>query len=416
MSDKKKNIKLAIIMLLVVSTLMISCTKENEEENASGNINPETSDIKDFDSIQCDWGIQFQPDLEVVDIEGLDENHIWALGTDYDQGISCIYFFDGVTWSQRIRTSFYLNKLYLLDETHMWLSGLRKDRWQWVICFYDGETITKQYEFVPILDDTMVFDMAILDSNHVWATYSCHNDYGSIHFFDGNSWTLQYEAGPIRFLHAFDPNDVWAAGAGGLHSFDGQSWSLKIPLGDMIYSFCATDRNNIWATNSRIYQYEGDDGVRRFVSCYDDGSFVTTQIEEDEGYYDWEAFHQNIWAADPTHVWVSVTGGPENRASSLLFFDGNSWVELYELGRDCDIEWIHDFFNMDSKHVWAIDYKEDIFDEPKTFGSILFYNGNSWARILNLDVAINDLCIVNEEYILVASEEGIYISNMQLQE
>lgn len=414
MKRKKKNLLLIMIMLLTVSTLTISCEK-NESDYGSGNINSKISDITGLNSVEYDWEFQFKPDLEIVDIEGLDENHIWALGTDYDQGISCIYFYDGATWCPQIRTTFYLSKLYLLDETHMWLTGLPEDKWQWIIYFYDGETITEQYRFVPILDDTAVFDIAILDSNHVWATYSCHNDYGSIHFFDGVSWRLQYETGPIRFLHAFDPNNVWAAGARGLHFFDGQSWSLKIPLSSMIYSFYASDENNIWAANYIMCQYEGDDKeIKKFEGFDSEGYITISQIDEEEKgeAESYGVSFQSIWSIDTNHVWVNAKGWP---TGAFCFFNGISWVELFKIDKD---EVIRGYCYTDSSHVWAIDSKKEYRGggEPKYYGSILFYDGNNWVRTLNLDIGINAILVVNDGYILVASEEGIYLSHMQLQE
>lgn len=412
----KARILTIIVVLILGSVYILSCGGTGKEEDTQGSGTSAVEDVNLEERmaglVNCDWQLQFQPDIRIVDIEAVDPRHIWALGNSYDSDetnekvISYLYKYDGTTWSELSNTEDHLSNLYAYDENHIWATG-STDNWNCVIYFYDGKTFTKQHEFIDDYENS-ILDMVIIDPNHIWVLYSgiCCCGEGLIYFFDGNSWTEQLHVEILAAMDFIDSTNAWAVGSGGLYSYDGQSWSQKIDV-DRLFSFCAPDKNSLWATdNSYIYFSDGNSNIKQYETRYLDGHFVTRLFEK------WEPAEGNrlssmpypIWAADSSHVWVRVEAWPGD--SALLFFDGSSWIEQCRLKQK---EKVNGFIDLNEDNVWAIGNTEE------DNNSVLFYNGSDWMRILEISEKIYDICPVNDEYVLVALESGIYASRMELE-
>lgn len=232
--------------------------------------------------------------------------------------------------------------------------------------------------------------ISALDSGHVWVT----RPYGYIRFFDGSTWTKQYEAlrepqpgtvtqggDELHSIYALDAGHVWASGTSGIYFFDGSSWIKQYvtqlnPAGYLEYNpvaFSGIDSSHVWNAcgynarkNSSILFFNGSSWV-----CQGDvdARSLTDIVALDKN---------NVWAVGGWSEWERITlDGPE-KSGRIYHFDGTSWSLQYEADA-----YLIAVFAADANHVWAISYDK-----------IYFFNGSTWV-----EQASSESMMTNETFV-----------------
>lgn len=223
-------------------------------------------------------------------------------------------------WKVHYKTGSPLYTICALDSSHVWAAGSEGQ-----IFFFNGKSWSRQYQapeikekYHPTVRPT-IYNVSAADENHAWAVGNIdYYNRGYIFFFNGNAWIEQYKCEDfiLNNVFALDPSHVWAVGYGE-----------------------TGDRGQI-----RIYFYNGSSWKKQ----HEKEMPFTVNCSSD------------IYALDAEHVWVV---GPEG---TVLFFNGSSWSELYGIGAGTDLTSV---YSASESKVWAVgDY------------SIFFYDGSNWIE------------------------------------
>ncbi len=200
---------------------------------------------------------------ELRGIRAYDATHVWAVGDNSSAGM--IYYFNGSSWivQTTILYATWLNDVFAADSNNVWAVGANIYR------SLDGGAdwtfVTNPTYLWQGIDGT--------DNSHIWAVGGPYAGPEQILFFDGSSWSLQYEVDwgmgtNLRDICAVSQTDVWAVGDKGyiLH-YDGSEWSVFTQLvsvhGDPVDMFSIADRDaqSIWAGGDYgyVYYFNGSD-------------------------------------------------------------------------------------------------------------------------------------------------------------
>ncbi len=220
--------------------------------------------VSSFDGRYYEWQWQFGDWSDTVGpICALDAEHVWALcsGIDFEDSI---LFFDGEEWGYQYveardedeTAPFSLKDIHALDENHVWAVGTNN-----TILFFNGERWRKEELPDWAVQQTLI-SVTAADAEHVWAVSN-----SSIIFFDGSGWSVQSAEFPrLHSISALDSSHVWAVGYDSCVFFDGYSWtdhSAGAPAG--FYKVFALDTEHTWFTGSReIYLFDGSRWTKQF--------------------------------------------------------------------------------------------------------------------------------------------------------
>jgi hypothetical protein len=269
-----------------------------------------------------------------------------------------------------------LHDIASLDANHIWAVGEQISTRRGYIFFYDGSSWSIQYE-----QDQALWGVCALDATHVWAVGRA----GTIVFYDGANWTPQNSgySGDLLGVDACDASHIWAVGAqdpmpGPILFSDGHSWSQQGIAPNWLFDVSALDPNHVWAA--------GDWSTIVFY----DGSSWSTQLSGGGDCL------RGISALDTEHVWA-VGGAPSRDA--VYFYDGSSWSGQ-SIGAN---EWLWGVDVYSANQVWAVG--EHTGSLPA--GAIFLYDGSTWS-FQNSGVTAYFTCVsvINEYKVVVGGYMG----------
>lgn len=357
------RIIIVILILVLLSGLAIGCSGEDDPTS--------NNQLYKFD-------LQLETEVNIGDINAVDENHIWAIGSDYDGSgnfsntRSQIFFNDGITWSLQFEGPGELDRIYAYDAEHVWATGFHQSPKgiDGTIYSFDGHDWTLQFTFEEDFPEIAIRDIAIVDPNHVWAIYSQDiAGYGFVYFFDGVSWARQFEDGSLARISAVDPNHVWAVGPGQIFFYDGSSWGKEASMG--LFDILAVDVDEVYAPSAALTSFynvisweelESPPEIQEekaqllnnymnngnFVDCFSFGRVWKDQYgqNDDENFSDFYYLDQNtIWATNVTWNDYYNRNGPDG---IVYFYDGSSWSIQYVAE-----EMLYGLYAPDNEHVWV---------------------------------------------------------------
>ncbi|MFT7622775.1 MAG: hypothetical protein ACI9WU_001950 [Myxococcota bacterium] len=195
------------------------------------------------------WGLQASPTKNnLYGVWGAATDDAWAVGDD-----GAVLRFDGAVWNETAFPSptADLTGVWGASATNIFVVARNyAGTWRW-----DGTTWINQS--VPGAD---LRDIHGADANNVWAV----GRYGSIRYFNGESWTTQAAGGSFKDLfsvHAVSPTEAYAVGAGGtLLKWDGIAWAtMPSPTERTLRAVWANGPNDVYAVGDGtvLLHYDG---------------------------------------------------------------------------------------------------------------------------------------------------------------
>ncbi len=188
-----------------------------------------------------------------------------------------------------------------------------------------------------------------------------------VYRFDGNTWRRQQIDGHgLSWISGLSECSVFGSGeVGSVHHFDGTSWSRFPTPGPEPGSPDAWSMKGVWGTSdSNLYLIanadrvvEGEPYPRGKIAHYD--GVAWTIMLEDAG-----PRLQQIWAAGPDDIYVA---GGFNSESVILHFDGAEWSTVFsDMGGELSAIW-----GRSGNDVYA----------AGLFGRVLHYDGVAWSEL-----------------------------------
>jgi len=217
-------------------------------------------------------------------------------------------------------------------------------------------------------------DIDIVSRDDGWLV--CFNGFafqGEIWHWDGASWTLFDEpAGTLYCIDMISANDGWIGDNPGFLRFNGSNWVIDGYAPDHIYDIQMNSDNAGRALGGHYI-------MRRIGSAWVQEASDNT----------WNLGH--IYMFDGGSGWA---GGAtiSTEKGLILRYDGSWKVDtIFD-----DIMCIYGFFALTPDAVWT---SGEVNLSPPYDGRILFFNGNSWLEVNNPDPdknAYHDFCFLNE--------------------
>jgi hypothetical protein len=250
--------------------------------------------------------------------------------------------------------------VYSLDSSHVWVGG------EGTIWFFNGASWTCQY------NDSSGYRMTGIwgcNSTHVWAVGSNKR----ILFFNGTTWSAQFTGTVSSYsgICGLDQTHVWACGDTQVATFDGQSWTDAGTPGVTLQTISADTPTDVWAVG-------GNANTIRF-----NGISWSKVTPPDNATWYW-----GVDAIDATHVWV---GGASE--TGPFFYNGNSWQQ---------------FGNIENTHWGAIRSTavNDVWF--KTYDSVFHYNGSSFSQVGSTieNVNLEDLSLAQDGSVWLVGGTG----------
>jgi hypothetical protein len=174
---------------------------------------------------------------QLTGVWGADPKNVFAVGLGGE-----ITKWDGTKWTpQTSGTTWDLYAVWGASATDVWAVGMAATVLHW-----DGAKWSPG-PFLGINDDLKA--VWGTDSQHVWLAG------GSAYQLNGTSWTAQ-SGGGGQGLSGIDPSHIWGVGnSGSLHVWDGSSWTPK-ESGVVINSL-----NAVWAADAQHVWAVGQNGA-----------------------------------------------------------------------------------------------------------------------------------------------------------
>ena len=255
-------------------------------------------------------------DLGLLDIWGLDENNIWAVGgITLLQGGTNVLKWDGTKWNY-----------------HSWPEGGARGIWGF-------------------------------SDNDIW-TVGDYANRGFIGHFNGTGWT-EYRDNyflaredtvyPLYSIWGSSPDNVWAVGdKGTIIHWDGVEWQkVQSPVNLILYDIWGTAQNNIYAIHisvsqqSRLIHYDGNSwieitnqlptGERNFTSLWFDNGGTGYLVGNNVLYYNGTVFNRieinqdkfllRVRGRNSTDVF---TVGQKGRVHHFNGLDWTTYPELFD--------------------------------------------------------------------------------------
>lgn len=290
-------------------------------------------------------------------------------------------------WSQQYQTKELLAfcGISAADGNNAWAVGFSRSS-DGEIYYFDGHSWSIQYQTEDWLEG-----VSAADHDNVWAVgvNNVNNtcDGGVIYFFDGLRWLKQYETDDpygIGKVFALSKSAVWAVGSSGkMYYFNGNTWEEKPTGGIDIRNIYALDSTHVWgASENAVFFY--------------DGNIWSKQLDAEE---------TNIWgidAIDQSHVWAVGTV-PDTERGKVYFFDGSSWVEQFST--ECKLHGI----SIDGLgRAWVMGTKYPA-NYGIPIGSIFFFNGSNWEKQHEVKEALTGISTLGGGDVwVVGTYGGIY--------
>jgi hypothetical protein len=118
------------------------------------------------------------------------------------------------------------------------------------------------------------------------------------------------------------------------------------------------------------------------------------------GEYQWKRVEDTkdpvvaVTAGDPDHTWAA------SRKGDILFSDGRSWKRQLEIGGILTA-----MCSLDAEHAWVVGHT--VYEEGKPVRSfIYFYDGTAWELQYESEERINDVFALDPSHVWVARESG----------
>ena len=222
-------------------------------------------------------------DGSVNGVHGTDAEHVWAVGN------RAIHFFDGEHWEvQATNPELKPRAVWAADPKRAWVVGSG-------VLSFDGSGWSEQ----PCEDAKLLFDVTGTDATHVWAVGEDQGRDGAIYFWDGQSWSKQYDS-------------------------EDNSEVIKVEVLDRERLIALINRSG---TSGQIFLIT-EDGGRNWESRSSGSSGFRSASE--------------LFAADADHVWIA--------GREIWFGDLTSWAEQSSGARiSFDGLW-----GPDANQVWAV--------------------------------------------------------------
>ncbi len=208
--------------------------------------------------------------IEMLSVDALSDEEVWALGHDVKNWKKTMYRFDGREWRK----------------------------------------IAFPQALADLNDDLVMFRLKMYREGNLTKGYVAGQD-GLVYFYDGARWRLQQKLTDqiFRALKLNSPNDIWVGGRNGaIFHFDGKGWSStparQADSRSFIMNFSFLSPTDGWAVGSRgIWHYDGAawDSMPCPVSSY----------------------LRDVEMISPTEGWIISHSG------DILRYDGKQW-SLYQ--------------------------------------------------------------------------------------
>jgi photosystem II stability/assembly factor-like uncharacterized protein len=280
-----------------------------------------------------DWtAVNVPGATNIIDIEALDNNTAWAVGTIPGGGGIILKTTDGgATWNvQKTLTASWpaqaLSSISVVDANTAWASGYRTllkttdGGTNWDVVYY----ATSMYEGVP--------DVYALDTDNAWAILidATLTSYIFKTSDGGVTWVKLYtrpsSSGVIGRISAVDNTTAWAVGGGLLSgpsstgtiiktSDMGATWQEQTPTGAAAFlNVLARDANTAWVTGNGTVMRTTDGG----------SSWATMYTMSGTEFW-------GIAAGDASSVWVAGKASSSSTGGCVVktVDDGSTWQTLY---------------------------------------------------------------------------------------
>jgi hypothetical protein len=213
------------------------------------------------------------------------DSEAYAVGYNDVAGVGAIIEWNGAIWSvatlAAVPTSIVITGVFKIPGTDE----------VGAIGYFDGGATRDTKAFLKISgtwydfaflaiatpNDYQFLGMYAPNNTNIWA---CGSDYpgevGSIHFYDGTTFALQYAAGGVlNSMRGFDTMNIWAVGEGSaVVHWDGFSWTQQA------FPVAGLSLTSIWGHSANNMYIVGYDGTDRYVFQTKDGG--TTWITRDD--------------------------------------------------------------------------------------------------------------------------------------
>jgi photosystem II stability/assembly factor-like uncharacterized protein len=288
----------------------------------------------------------------VIDIEAVDINTAWAVGTIPGGGGIILKTTDGgVTWNvQKTLTASWpaqaLSSISVVDANTAWASGYRTllkttdGGANWDVVYYS----TSMYEGVP--------DVCAVDANNAWAILidATLTSYIFKTSDGGATWvklyTRPYSSGIIGRLSAVDSTTAWAVGGGLLSgpsstgtiiktSDMGATWQEQTPTGAPAFlNVLARDASNAWVAGNGTVMRTTDGGAS-WATMY---TMAGTEL--------W-----GIAASDASTIWVAGKASSTSTGGCIVktVDEGSTWQTLYSTSS----YGLYCVSSLDAANAWA---------------------------------------------------------------
>jgi hypothetical protein len=253
-------------------------------------------------------------DLGLLDVWGLDENNVWAVGgVNLLEGGTTIIKWDGMKWNYHSWPNGGARGIWGFTENDIWTVGEYSNRG--FIGHYNGVNWTEyRSDYFLARGDTVYPLYAVwgLSPENVWAV----GDQGTIVHWDGTEW--QKVQSPVNLLLY----DIWGTSSDNIYAirislsqlsqlihYDGNSWTeitSQLPSGDRNFTSLWFDRGGTgYVVGNNVLHYDG-------------GAFNRIEINQDK-------FLLRVRGINSTDVF---TVGQKGR---VYHFNGEDWITYPEL-------------------------------------------------------------------------------------
>ena len=413
MKREKKQVKrtkatlrsnIAILILIIFSTVSFYCAGPNEPANSTASI-PENShtdvetDVSFKSSVSIEWARVPGTGQALRGVWAQNSANVWIVGND-----GLIFYYNGSSWvEQKSNTTENLWEIKGISNNHIWAVGENG-----TILYYNGSSWAKQTSPTTV----RLRSIWAADQNNVWIGGGGNGQPGKILHFDGNSWQeVLSVASPTEFMSISGANTshIFAAGLLDYYFWNGSTWQSGTTLGNASPSFpisvwCIDSSNVLFgSTSARIHHFNGSSwstnntfnggGSKGIVamggaSATDfwalgyQGSNNTAHIE----YYNGSSWSNtlstmkfivtpgsspsfyagNMMVTSNADVWAVGARGAINR------YDGSTWNNIAE-GIEGGSGNIFGLYGTSDNEYWA-----------GGAGAILKWNGTAWQRHTDL--------------------------------